>query len=58
MLLAQTVNVFRIWDQNLKEFADVAREVMHKRKELLGGHMYPYQVAGAGEIFEGVKKAA
>ena len=32
-LLAQTMNVFRIWDGNLKEFTDVAREVMRKRKE-------------------------
>ncbi|KAF8627873.1 hypothetical protein AX15_004203 [Amanita polypyramis BW_CC] len=32
-LLAQTMNVFRIWDENLKEFTNVAREVVRKRKE-------------------------
>ena len=32
-LLAQTVNVFRIWDENLKEFTNVARDLVQKRKE-------------------------
>ena len=32
-LLAQTMNVFRIWDENLKEFTNVARDLVRKRKE-------------------------
>ncbi|PFH49390.1 hypothetical protein AMATHDRAFT_63215 [Amanita thiersii Skay4041] len=32
-LLAQTMNVFRTWDENLKEFTNVARELMRKRRE-------------------------
>ncbi|KIL61809.1 hypothetical protein M378DRAFT_82045 [Amanita muscaria Koide BX008] len=32
-LLAQTMNVFRIWEEHLKEFTNIAREVMRKRRE-------------------------
>ncbi|PFH46895.1 hypothetical protein AMATHDRAFT_7278 [Amanita thiersii Skay4041] len=32
-LLAQTMNVFGIWEENLKEFKSVARELMRKRQE-------------------------
>ncbi|KAI0727592.1 dynein heavy chain, N-terminal region 1-domain-containing protein [Fomitopsis betulina] len=32
-LLAQTVEIFRTWDDNIKEFTNVAREVTRKRME-------------------------
>ena len=32
-LLAQTMDIFRTWDDNIKEFTNVAREVTRKRME-------------------------
>lgn len=32
-LLSQTLNIFRTWDDNMKEFTNVAREVTRKRSE-------------------------
>lgn len=32
-LLGQTMNIFRTWDDNIKEFTNVAREVTRKRSE-------------------------
>jgi hypothetical protein len=32
-LLSQTLNIFRTWDDQIKEFTNVARDVMRKRSE-------------------------
>ncbi|KAH7884160.1 dynein heavy chain, N-terminal region 1-domain-containing protein [Phlebopus sp. FC_14] len=42
-LLSQTMNIFRTWDDMIKEFTNVAREVMRKRNE----RFIPIKVAPA-----------
>ncbi|KIJ93244.1 hypothetical protein K443DRAFT_646701 [Laccaria amethystina LaAM-08-1] len=59
-LLAQTTRIYRTWDDLIKEFTNVAREVSKKRSEKsIQIKVVPTREAcEMGEVFEGAEEAA